>query len=164
MARRRRTDARRVSAVLSGERGCRPFPRTPFSASGRPPPLRSGWFPLTKSNTSRKIRRPASLRSDGVRLQPGIPFGFPSEKRSPSPESAPMLESRCFLRCAHARPFHPTQNEMFTISPRRFRIWRYYCARRHPPSGPKLPIPIPKCYKMLRNANICSRLTFVRLM
>jgi hypothetical protein len=27
VARRRRTDARRVSAVLSGERGCRPFPR-----------------------------------------------------------------------------------------------------------------------------------------
>src|SRR4051794_34414614 len=43
---------------------------------------------LTKSNTSRRIRRPASLRSDGVRLQPGILFGFPSEKRSPSPESA----------------------------------------------------------------------------
>ena len=44
---------------------------------------------MTKPNTSRTIRRPASLRSDRVRLQPGILFGFPSEQRSPSPESAP---------------------------------------------------------------------------
>ena len=35
VAGRRRAAARRISAVLSGERGCRPFPRTPFSASGR---------------------------------------------------------------------------------------------------------------------------------
>jgi hypothetical protein len=30
------------SSVLSGDKGCRPFPRTPFSASGVLPSLRSG--------------------------------------------------------------------------------------------------------------------------
>ncbi len=33
----------------------------------------------TKPNTSGAIRTPASLRSDGVRLQPGTLFAFPSE-------------------------------------------------------------------------------------
>ena len=36
-------------------------------------------FSLTKPNTSCKIEMPASLRSDGVRVHPGMPFGFPSE-------------------------------------------------------------------------------------
>ncbi len=106
----------RDHCVLSGERGCRPFPRTPFSASGRPPPLRSGWFCLTKSNTSWKIKRPASLRSDGVRLQPGLLFGFPSEQRSPSPESPDAearaqnldLAARDQLRQQQARPLLET--------------------------------------------------------
>jgi hypothetical protein len=45
--------------MLGGDRTCRPFPRAP--------------------NTSCKTEVPASLRSDGVRVQPGMPFGFPSE-------------------------------------------------------------------------------------
>ena len=36
-------------------------------------------FSLTKPNTSCKIEWPASLRSEGVRVHPGMPFGFPSE-------------------------------------------------------------------------------------
>jgi hypothetical protein len=36
-------------------------------------------FSLTKPNTSGTIELPASLRSDGVRDHPGMPFGFPSE-------------------------------------------------------------------------------------
>jgi hypothetical protein len=36
-------------------------------------------FRLTKPNTSCKIELPASLRSDGVRDHPGMPFGFLSE-------------------------------------------------------------------------------------
>ena len=51
------------------------FPRTPFLASCILPSLRSGGF-LTKPNTSWKIWMPASLRSDGVRFHPGMPFGF----------------------------------------------------------------------------------------
>jgi len=37
-------------------------------------------FLLTKPNTSCTIEKPASLRSDGVRDHPGMPFGFPSEQ------------------------------------------------------------------------------------
>jgi hypothetical protein len=33
-------------------------------------------FPLTKPNTSCTIEMPASLRSDGVRDHPGMPFGI----------------------------------------------------------------------------------------
>ena len=110
--------------MLSGERGCRPFPRTPFSACGRSPPLRSGWFLLTKSNTSRKIKRPASLRSDRVRLQPGTLFGFPSEERSPSTESAigytliartagPLTQSRSAKAAAAVAPHPPPSSHRF---------------------------------------------------
>jgi len=34
---------------------------------------------MTKPNTSCTIESPASLRSDGARDYPGMPFGFPSE-------------------------------------------------------------------------------------
>ncbi len=37
-------------------------------------------FLLTKPNTSCTIELPASLRSDGVRDHPGMPFGFPPEQ------------------------------------------------------------------------------------
>ena len=61
-------------------KGCRPFPRTPFSASGRVPPLRSGRFSLTKPNTSCTIEMPASLRSDhcspSARNAVRVPFGI----------------------------------------------------------------------------------------
>jgi hypothetical protein len=62
--------------VLRRGQGCRPFPRTPFSASGiflRCAPDR---FLLTKPNTSCTIEMPASLLSDGVRDHPRMPFGF----------------------------------------------------------------------------------------
>jgi hypothetical protein len=39
-------------------------------------------FSLTRPNTSCKIEWPASLRSEGVRVHPGMPFGFPSETTS----------------------------------------------------------------------------------
>ena len=78
-----RVEAAAERALLTGA-----FPRATFPTWGRLPPLRSGWFRLTKPNTSPTIRRPASLRSDGVRLQPGIPFGFLRNERSPSPEPA----------------------------------------------------------------------------
>src|SRR5215831_16501755 len=48
-------------------------------ACGRPPPLRSGGFVLTKSNSSGKIKRPAPLCFDGVHPPPGMVFGFPPE-------------------------------------------------------------------------------------
>jgi hypothetical protein len=36
-------------------------------------------FSLTKPNTSCTIEMPAALRSEGVRVHPRMPFGFPSE-------------------------------------------------------------------------------------
>src|SRR5712671_7885536 len=51
-----------------------PAPLTPLATSF----LRcaSDRFLLTKPNTSCTIEMPASLRSDGVRDHPGMPFGF----------------------------------------------------------------------------------------
>jgi hypothetical protein len=60
-------------------KGSRPFPRTltPLAASFlRCAPVR---FLLTKPNTSPTSDMPASLRSDDVRVHPGMPLGFPSE-------------------------------------------------------------------------------------
>jgi hypothetical protein len=68
--------ALRVSPALGGDKGWRPFPRTPFSASSILPSLRFGQVLLTKPNTSCTIEMPASQRSDGVRDHPGMPFGF----------------------------------------------------------------------------------------
>ena len=36
-------------------------------------------FLLTKPNTSSTVKVPASLRSDGLRVHPGVPFGLPPE-------------------------------------------------------------------------------------
>src|SRR6266851_1955505 len=52
----------------------RPFPR-----SGSLPPLRFGQFFLDEAELFCKIEWPASLRSESVRVHPGMPFGFPSE-------------------------------------------------------------------------------------
>src|SRR5581483_6996797 len=50
--------------------------RAPFSASRIRPSLRFGQVFLDEANTSCTIEMPASLRSDGVRDHPGMPFGF----------------------------------------------------------------------------------------
>jgi hypothetical protein len=66
--------ALRVSSALGGDKGCRPFPLSLLVALFlRCAPDR---FLLTKPNTSCTIELPASLRSDGVRDHPGMPFGF----------------------------------------------------------------------------------------
>ena len=63
----------------AGKRAAAPFP-TPLS-----PPVASCLrfapdnFLLTKPNTFCTIEKPASLRSDGVRDHPGMPFGIPPE-------------------------------------------------------------------------------------
>jgi hypothetical protein len=69
------------SGVRCAERGqgLPPFPArlSPLAASIlRYAPDRSL---LTKANTSCTIEMPASLRSDGVRVHSGMPFGFPPE-------------------------------------------------------------------------------------
>ena len=71
--------ALRGHCVLAGTRAAAPFlePLSPLAALFlRCAPDR---FPLTKPNTSCKIEMPASLRSEGVRVYPGMPFGFTSE-------------------------------------------------------------------------------------
>jgi hypothetical protein len=48
----------------------------PFSLAAFFLRFASDRFPLTKPNTSCTVELPASLRSDGVRDHPGMPFGF----------------------------------------------------------------------------------------
>src|SRR5712671_6932338 len=55
------------------------FPHAPFLAPALFLRCASDSFSLTKPNTSYTIELPASLRSDGVRVHPGMSFGFPSE-------------------------------------------------------------------------------------
>jgi hypothetical protein len=55
------------------------FPHAPFLAPALFLRCASDSFSLAKPNTSCKIEWPASLRSEGVRVHPGMPFGFPSE-------------------------------------------------------------------------------------
>jgi|HubBroStandDraft_6_1064221.scaffolds.fasta_scaffold106334_4 hypothetical protein len=67
----------RATVCWTWDKGCRPFPLSPLAASFlRYAP--DSLF-LTKPNTSCTIEVPASLRSDGVRVHPGIVFGFPPE-------------------------------------------------------------------------------------
>jgi len=58
--------------VLGGDKGCRPFPRTPFSATGALPPLRCGQVFLDEAEHflhNREYQR---------RYAPMV-FGFPPE-------------------------------------------------------------------------------------
>ena len=68
-------DIHTISPVPRRGKG-QPLPRTPILGSSRLPPLRSGWFVLTKSNTSRKIRKPPLVRRWCFQLRPGTVFGF----------------------------------------------------------------------------------------
>jgi len=76
-----------ASGLRRGQ-GLPPLPRTPFSASGILPPLRSGQVSLDEAeHFPAPIEKPGSLRSDGVRDHPGMPFTFLRSRRSTSPES-----------------------------------------------------------------------------
>jgi hypothetical protein len=85
----------RNDGVLSAGAGTRAAPLFPLSPLG-PLLLRFApdRFSLTKTNTSCTIDMPASLRSEGVRDPPGIPFGIIPESRSASPES--LLSTKLF--------------------------------------------------------------------
>jgi len=90
VARNPRAKARRSLCVLRRGQGLRPFPRTPFSASGALPPLCSGHLFLTKTNTCCTIEVPASLRSENcspsVRNAVRVPFGISVRlRRNPQP-------------------------------------------------------------------------------
>ena len=65
--------------VLRWGQGVPSFPHARFLAPALFLRCASDSFSLTKPNTSRKIEWPASLRSEGVRVHPGMPFGFSSE-------------------------------------------------------------------------------------
>jgi hypothetical protein len=60
--------------VLRWGQNCRPFPAPALFLR-----CASDSFSLTKPNTFCKIEWPASLGSKGVRVHPGMPFGFSSE-------------------------------------------------------------------------------------
>ena len=59
--------------------GLPPFPAPLFPLAASFLRYAPDKFLLTKPNTSCTIEMPASLRSDGVRVHPGMPFGFPPE-------------------------------------------------------------------------------------
>jgi len=88
----------RFLCAEAGTRAAAPFPAplSPLSASSlRSAPDR---FLLTKANTCCKIELPASLRSDGVRDHPGMPFGFPPEQAfsfTGIPTIGPIVRMRC---------------------------------------------------------------------
>jgi hypothetical protein len=63
-----------------------------------------------------EIRRPASLRSDRVRHQPGMLFGFSPEQRSPSSESASNEETAC-------RRSPMTASRAAMLSTRKMPLW-----------------------------------------
>ena len=75
--------------MLGGDKGCRPFPRTPFSASGALPPLRSGQVSLDEDehflhNRSASVATLRELFAFG----PECRSRSLRNQRSPSPESA----------------------------------------------------------------------------
>ena len=89
-ARSRRANARRGLCVLRRGQGLRPFPRTPFSASGAFLRFAPDRFFLTKTNTSCTIEVPASLRSENcspsARNAVRVPFGISVRlRRNPHP-------------------------------------------------------------------------------
>jgi hypothetical protein len=65
--------ASRRSLSSTGGKDCCPLPYTPSPSNLRFAAEKSF---LTKPNTSSTIEMPASLRSEGVRVHPGMPFGF----------------------------------------------------------------------------------------
>ena len=67
--------SKKKKGVLTAVLPHAPFLPSTLSSSCCP----SDSFSLTKPNTSCKIEWPASLRSEDVRVHPGMPFGFPSE-------------------------------------------------------------------------------------
>src|SRR5436305_3098408 len=70
--------SRSVSLCAEVRTGRAAFPHAPFLAPALFLRCASDSFSLTKPNTS-CIEWPASLRSEGVRVHPGMPVGFPSE-------------------------------------------------------------------------------------
>jgi DNA replication protein DnaC len=98
-ARNRRANARQVSVCRGGEKGCCPFPRTPFSASGVFLRYAPDSFFLTKPNASGTIEMPASLRSENcspsARNAVRVPFGMSVHlRRNPHTEKQDKYASR----------------------------------------------------------------------
>ena len=68
--------ALRVSPALGGDKGCRPFPRTPFSAGGILPPLCSGQVSLDEAEHFLHNRDASVATLRCVRVHPGLAFGI----------------------------------------------------------------------------------------
>jgi len=76
--------ALRVSAALGGDKGCRPFPRTPFAATTILPSLRFGQVSLDEAEhflhnrdaSVTTLRWCSGSSRNAVRIHPGMPFGF----------------------------------------------------------------------------------------
>src|SRR5712691_2080665 len=72
--------ALRVSPALGGDKGCRPFPRTPFSTSSILPSLRFGQVSLDEAEhflhnrdaSVATLRRRSGSSRNAVRIHPGF--------------------------------------------------------------------------------------------
>jgi hypothetical protein len=62
--------------ALRRGKGCRPFPRAPFSAGGIRPLLRFGWVSLDEAEHFLHNRVARVANPDCVRDRPGMPFGL----------------------------------------------------------------------------------------
>src|SRR6266567_3330977 len=67
-------------SVEAGTRAAAPFPAPLSPLAALCLRCAPDKFLLTKQTLSSTIEKPASLRSDGVRDHPGMPFGFPPEQ------------------------------------------------------------------------------------
>ena len=96
--------ALRVFCVMRWEQDVPSFPTPLFSLAALFLRCALDRFCLTKPNTSCKIEMPASLRSEGVRVHPGMPFGFPPEPAFGfAGIPTPPRESRLTLKSALQR-------------------------------------------------------------
>jgi hypothetical protein len=79
--------SRLIAPVPSGARDCRPLPRTPILACGRPPPLRSGRLAVVSLDESEhlpdnqkasvaSLRRCSPSARNAVQLPSGKVFSF----------------------------------------------------------------------------------------
>lgn len=110
-----------------GERNCRPFPRAPFSAFPQLAYASLRAFPNTPLDEAEHFtqnQKASVARSDSVRLQPGMLFGFLRNTCSVSPESAAAITIVEFadFQCPYCKQTEATLNDLLRKYPGQVRL------------------------------------------